>query len=234
MLYTVLKNSLAFGLYAYHSKIEIHGFDTIPKNKPVLFLPNHQNALLDTLLVAVKCNRKPYFLTRSDIFGNVVLNALFKYVHMIPVYRLRDGRDKLAKNHEVFDTCAKLLERGEAITIFPEANHNLKRRVRPLSKGFTRLLLRALELSPELDIQIVPVGMNYKHALHFPDSVALRYGKPIAVQELFDKNDLLGSTNKIKDTVEAQLKILTTHITPEENYLEKYLEFYLCRLLRFG
>lgn len=198
----------------------VHGLDKIPKDKPVLFLPNHQNALIDVLLIGIKCNRTPYFLARSDVFKISMLRRFFTYLKMIPVYRVRDGRDTVTRNHEIFDACAQLLKKNEAITMFPEANHNLKRRVRPLSKGFTRVLFKALEDRPELDIQIVPVGLNYKHAVRFPDEAAVYYGDPIAVKELYDADDLITSAFNIRNTVETSLKQLTTHVEPESNYDE--------------
>ncbi len=226
MLYIALKSLVALGLQAYHRKIEVHGVNNIPKSGPVLFLPNHQSALLDVLLVATDFTRKPYFLTRSDVFGKPILIAFFNYLKMIPVYRIRDGRDTLFKNDAIFDVCAQLLEKGEAVTMFPEANHNLKRRVRPLSKGFTRVIFKALERSPELRIQIVPVGFNYKRAIGFPDTVAVHYGEPISIQQLYDAEDLIGSVNKIKNSVSASLETLTTHIEPESHYdeIHSYLE----------
>lgn len=220
MLYQLLKYSIAFGLHAFHNKIEVHGLTNVPKNKPVLFLPNHQNALIDVLLIGINCNRKPYFLARSDVFKRPILKSFFNYLKMIPVYRIRDGRNTVTRNHAIFETCAQLLNKGEAVTMFPEANHNLRRRVRPLSKGFTRVLFKALEYAPELDIKIVPVGLNYVDAELFPDAAAVYYGEPIAVQELYDANDLVGSALKIRSAVASGLKQLTTHVEPESEYDE--------------
>lgn len=226
MLYRFLKYSIAFGLYLFHKKIEVHGLEHIPKDKPVLFLPNHQNALIDVLLIATNCNRTPYFLSRSDVFRKSILRTFFKYLKMIPVYRMRDGRDTVTQNHEIFDTCAQLLQKGEAITMFPEANHSLQRRVRLLSKGFTRVLFKALEDAPALDVVVVPVGLNYQHASLFPDAVAVYYGKPIAIQELYDADDLVASALILRNTVTSSLKELTTHVEPESKYKEisSYLE----------
>ena len=226
MLYWVLKHIIQLGLHCYHRKIQVYGLENIPKNKPVLFLPNHQNALIDVLLIAVDCNRKPYFLTRSDVFGGSMLDALFKYVRMIPIYRIRDGRSTLAKNDVVFDNCAKVLGQGEAIVMFPEGNHSLKRRVRPLSKGFTRVLFRTAELYPELEIQIIPVGVNYSNAQKFPSSAAVYFGEPISFQKQYDKENLAQSVVRIRKMVAMSLKTLTTHISSEEDYAENvtYLE----------
>ena len=216
--YYFVKVCVKFALHLYCGKIKVFGLDNIPQSKPVLFLPNHQNALIDVLLIAIDWNRKPYFLTRSDVFKGAFLKGVFNFAQMIPIYRIRDGRESLKNNQAVFDTCAELLVMNEAVVMFPEANHNLKRRVRLLSKGFTRVLFNALERNPDLDIRLVPVGLNYKNAPAFPDAVALYYGKDIAVQELYDPEDLIASILRIKNAVSESLKTLTTHIESEELY----------------
>ncbi|MFK5973939.1 MAG: lysophospholipid acyltransferase family protein [Flavobacteriaceae bacterium] len=216
--YYFVKGCVKFALHLYCGKIKVFGLDNIPQSRPVLFLPNHQNALIDVLLIAIDWSRKPYFLTRSDIFKRAFLKGVFNFAQMIPIYRIRDGRASLKNNQAVFDTCAELLVMNEAVVMFPEANHNLKRRVRRLSKGFTRIIFKALEKNPDLDIRIVPVGLNYKNAAAFPDEVAIYYGKDIAVQELYDPEDLKASILRIKEAVSERLKTLTTHIESEEFY----------------
>ncbi|MFD2585847.1 1-acyl-sn-glycerol-3-phosphate acyltransferase [Croceitalea marina] len=215
--YYFFKYWISLGLFFYFKKIRITGLDDMPSNKPTLLLSNHQNALLDVLLIAAKSNLKPWYLTRSDVFKNKLFSPLFYFLQMLPIYRMRDGKDTLAKNEAIFNRCGDLLADRQTLLIFPEANHNLKRRVRPLSKGFTRIIFKALEKNPELDINLVPVGQNYKSAASFPDSAALCFGKPIAVQDLLEEN-----TNKtvsqIKLTVTKQLKQLTTHIDSETGY----------------
>jgi 1-acyl-sn-glycerol-3-phosphate acyltransferase len=218
VIYSLVKSVVKTGLYGYHKKIHISGLEHIPKDKPVMFLPNHQSALIDVLLIATDCNRKPYFLTRSDVFNGKLLKRIFSYFQMLPIYRMRDGRDTLSNNDAIFNSCAEILNRGEALLLFPEANHSLKRNVRPLSKGFTRILFRAFEMYPDLDVQLIPVGFNYKHAAHFPDEVALCYGKPISARSLFDENDLNTSVITIKNAVSTSLENLTTHIPSNEDY----------------
>tara|TARA_R110000868_G_scaffold2277_9_gene17047 strand:+ start:4462 stop:5247 length:786 start_codon:yes stop_codon:yes gene_type:complete len=137
---------------------------------------------------------------------------------MIPVYRIRDGKDSLKGNVAIFERCSDLLQKGEAILVFPEGNHSLKRRVRPLSKGFTRILFLALKKTPSLDVGIIPIGVNYANAAKFPDKAALFYGKEIRVQDFFDKEDISGSASRLKEEVSSQLKKLTTHIEQEARY----------------
>jgi 1-acyl-sn-glycerol-3-phosphate acyltransferase len=206
------------GLYSYHKRVKVFGVEHIPKDKPVLFLANHQSALMDVLLIATDCGRKPYFITRADVFSNSFLNRVFAYFRMLPIYRIRDGRKTLSKNDLIFNRCAELMRNGNAMVIFPEANHNLKRRVRPLSKGFARIILRSFKRYPDLDIQLVPVGFNYKNAVHFPDEVAVYYGKPISAKSLYDPNNINESSLAIKNEILSRLKKLTTHIPEQMDY----------------
>lgn len=198
----------------------MHGLENVPEDKAILFLPNHQSALLDVLLIAVDCNRKPYFLTRSDVFKGGLLKAVFGFFQMIPIYRIRDGREALKNNQEVFDQCSRLLMDKEALLMFPEANHNLKRRVRPLSKGFTRILFNAFDANEELEVHLVPVGINYQNATSFPDQVALYFGKSIPARSSYDSADIRSSITNIRSKVTNALQSLTTHIADEKRYDE--------------
>lgn len=207
-------------LHLYYGKIKVSGLENVPKDKPVLFLPNHQSALLDVLLIAVDCNRKPWFLTRSDVFKSKTLISIFNFFQMIPIYRIRDGRESLKNNQAVFDRCSELLVHKQAILMFPEANHNLKRRVRPLSKGFTRILFNTLNAAPNTDIHLVPVGINYRDAVRFPDKVALYFDTPIAVKDMYNPMKERESIDRIKDAVSSRLKKLTSHIEDENSYEE--------------
>lgn len=225
-LYQIVKTIIRVALHLYFGKIIVKGLKNVPKDKPVLFLPNHQNALLDALLIVINCNRKPFFLTRSDVFKNNILKTIFKLFQMLPIYRIRDGRDSLKNNQAVFESCKTLLKNKESLLMFPEANHNLQRRVRPLSKGFTRILFSTLEAHPELDIQIVPVGLNYKKMVAFPDTAAIFYGEPIAAKEYYNSENVNASVVALKELVSARIQKLTTHIASEENYevIEKQLD----------
>ncbi|WP_150450870.1 lysophospholipid acyltransferase family protein [Arenibacter lacus] len=214
--YLLLRLWIRIALWCYFSKISRSGLAHIPKDKPLLFLANHQNALLDALLIAVRGPRKIYFLTRSDVFNNPLLIRFFEFLQMIPIYRMRDGIGSLQQNKTIFEYCSSLLQRGEAILIFPEGNHSLKRKVRPLSKGFTRFLFAALEKNPQLDIRLLPIGFNYDNAVNFPDKVSVWYGKDLRVLDYYDKEKEATSVSRMKTAVFQELTTLTTHIADDE------------------
>lgn len=218
LIYNLVRFLLKVLLHLYFGKIKINGLENIPKNKPVLLLSNHQNSFLDTILIGTACGRSPFFLTMAAVFKTKLLKTIFTFFRMIPVYRIRDGINSLKKNDKTFDKAVALLAKNESIVIFPEANHNLKRRVRPLSKGFTRILFMTLEKFPDLDIHLVPVGVNYVNPAKFPDKAAIFYGKPIRVQEIYNPNDLIKSKDAMVSIVSERLKLLTTHIESEKDY----------------
>ncbi|MDT0608219.1 lysophospholipid acyltransferase family protein [Croceitalea rosinachiae] len=213
-MYYLIKYWISLGLFSYYKKIKIVGIENIPKDKPILFLSNHQNALLDILLIAINCSRKPYFLARADIFKNHFFRPFFYFLQMLPVYRLRDGKSSLLKNEVIFNKCGELLNEGKAILLFPEANHNLKRRVRPLSKGFTRILFSALNTNPNLDVHIIPIGQNYQTPTEMGDRAALNFGKPIRVKDFLNVSE----KETIKTEVAKRIEVLTTHIEDELQY----------------
>ncbi|WP_228530355.1 lysophospholipid acyltransferase family protein [Tamlana sp. I1] len=218
ILLHVVKAYISLGMFFYFKKITVYHAERVPKKQPVLILSNHQNGLIDPLIIAITCGRFFYFLTRAKVFKKSLLAKIFNALQMIPVYRLQDGWGSISNNNAIFESCTKLLHEDDAIVIFPEGNHNLKRAVRPLSKGFTRVVLDTLEKYPATDLQLVPVGVNYQDALKFPDSVSIYYGEPIAAQNYY-------SGEKKQDVVPLKLKIqseiseLTTHI-PAEHYDE--------------
>ena len=214
----LLKRYLQFGLFFYFERIHVYGLENIPKNKPVLFLCNHQNALIDALLIATRIKGFAYYLTRASVFKKSFVARLLQSFQLIPVYRIRDGYKSLSHNYSVFNSAARLLHQNNSVTIFPEGNHSLLRRVRPLSKGFTRIVFKLFEIHPESDLQLVPIGLNFKNADSYPDRVAIYFGESLKAKQ-YIKDDKKESIAALKKIVYTKMSQLTTHI-PENGYDE--------------
>lgn len=207
---------LKVALFFYYKKRVVVKKENIPDNEPIMFLGNHQNALLDALLIAVSTKRFCYFLTRASVFQNKVYSKVLKSLQMIPVYRIRDGWSSLSNNAAIFESCTELLHHNEALALFPEGNHNLKRTVRPLSKGFTRIIFETWERYPETNINLIPVGVNYQNATAFGDSASIYFGETFSAKSVIS-DDRNKSVSELKAKVHEELQKLTTHI-PEEIY----------------
>jgi 1-acyl-sn-glycerol-3-phosphate acyltransferase len=206
-----LNRWVKIALWFYFSEIKIRGDWKAYRNKPVLIIANHQNALLDPLLIATQIGLKPYFLARASVFKNPFIAKILAFIRMVPVYRIRDGFGSISGNKSSFSICESVLINGGKILLFPEGNHSLKRRIRPLSKGFTRIVNGALHLDQGMDLIILPVGINYQAHQKSGSRVLLDIGEPIAAKEYKNRDKVL--VKKVEDA----LKNLSLHL-PEANY----------------
>ena len=71
----------------------------------------------------------------------------------------------------VFETVANALLEGKAIGIFPEGGSHDRSDLLPLKAGVTIMALQALEKNPNLDLRIIPCGLNYFHGHKFRSQV---------------------------------------------------------------
>jgi 1-acyl-sn-glycerol-3-phosphate acyltransferase len=205
------------GLRFYFNKIVVRGKEYIPSTGPVLFFANHQNALLDALLVATTHSRLMHFLARADLFKKPLLRWLLSTLNMKPVFRIRDGWSTLQGNQQSFSYCREVILNNETLLLFPEGNHDLRRRLRPLSKGFTRIVYDVLSRDPDSMLVIIPVGLNYENHQAYKTSVSVYYGEPILAKN-FISPDFQESAAVLKKEVSNQLKKLITHIESTEEY----------------
>lgn len=206
------------GLQFYFKRLIVIGQENIP-NGPVIFAANHQNAFLDALVIATTNHRIDHFLVRADIFKKPFVRWLLSTLNLMPIYRIRDGWQALAQNKETFDYCRAAFLQGEAIIMFPEGSHGEKRRVRSLSKGFTRVAFETLEQHPELTINIVPVGLNYTAHQKFRSSASIYFGKPIKANDYF-KEPLQTESARLRLDLMESMKKLTLHIEDLDRYSE--------------
>ncbi len=227
LLYSFVKHSGRIGLPLFFGKLEINGKENVPIGKPYIVAPNHQSAFLDAIIMGVYCKRPMHFLTRSDVFGPP-FGHILRGMNMMPVYRLRDGYEKLKKNEEVFAKCDALLNQGIPVLIFPEGNMGDGHFLRPLTKGTSRMAIQA-QASIQDDVMILPVGINYFHHDRPRYKCIVNYGKPLRVRDYLDlynehpakgliklKNDLSENIKELlilpsKEDYETKVKALNQH-----------------------
>jgi 1-acyl-sn-glycerol-3-phosphate acyltransferase len=106
------------------------GLEKIPADTPVLFAPNHQNALMDALAVLFAARKPVGFLARADIFKKPAIAKTLNLLKILPIYRIRDGVELLGRNQEVFDNTIEVLNSNTPICILPEGNHEGKKQLR--------------------------------------------------------------------------------------------------------
>ena len=214
--YNLVRKIIKIGLFFYTKRIKVSGKENIPKKGAVLFTINHPNGLIDPLIVTTNIKRDSHYLVRAASFKKPLIKKILASLNLMPIYRIRDGASQLGKNQEIFENCFEIFKREETLMIFPEGSHNRKRTVRPLSKGFTRIVFGAIEKYPDLKITIIPVGITYQNASYYPAKVSVNFGKPIFVNEFYNPKKPTIAVVKLKNEVSFQLKKLSVHIN--ENY----------------
>ncbi|CAM1364541.1 Acyltransferase [Tenacibaculum litopenaei] len=217
-LYTIVKSIVKTGLFFYSKKITVHFKAPLPKDGAILFTANHPNGLLDPLLIATRVPMPLHFLVQAGVFKNPRIARYLSYLGMMPIFRIRDGLKSLAKNEAIFEQCEEILANRGAILIFPEGSHHRNRTVRTLSKGFTRILFRALEKNPTKKIYVVPVGITYQQSAAFPSKSAVHFGTPIVANTYYNAEISNANIQALKREVSEQLKTLSVHIPNDEHY----------------
>lgn len=210
----VLRILVKIALHGYFRKIIVSGKENIPKKRPVILVANHQNALIDPLLLATHTRLKPWFLTRASVFKKPWIAKVLHFIRMLPVYRVRDGFSTIQQNQHTFEASFEVLKKNGAVVIFAEGSHSHIRNVRSLSKGFTRLAFGLKEKYPQSEPVILPVALEFGAHKRSGSQVRITYGKAIPVAMPASKSGHL--TKKVEKT----LKELVVEI-PNENYEEQ-------------
>ena len=216
--YQSVKLFLKISLHFFAKKIKISGKANVPKKGAVLFAINHPNALMDPLFVTSFNPRTNHFLVRADVFKKPLIRKALSTLNLMPIYRIRDGRNQLSNNEMIFKKCFSILNRKETLIIFPQGGHCRDRTIQPLSKGFTRIVFGALEENPDLEIAVVPVGVTYQNSSKYPCKVAVKFGKVIDSKKILTNHPKPKAIHLLKEAVSNQLKQLTVHIPNDENY----------------
>jgi 1-acyl-sn-glycerol-3-phosphate acyltransferase len=172
---------------AYFRKIYLIDRDKIPKKGALVMTPNHPSAFMEACLLACFQPRSLYFLVRGDIFSNPRFLPFLRGTHQVPIFRAQDGFSNLRKNDETFRFCYLTLSLKRTVVIFPESKTIWEKRLRPIQKGAAKLSFGAMRNHPDLDLKIVPVGVNFEDPRKFQSDVMIRFGDPIDLNSYLDQ-----------------------------------------------
>jgi 1-acyl-sn-glycerol-3-phosphate acyltransferase len=234
--HSVLRNYVDFYLYTFYDKVTIAGKNKIPKDKPVIFTINHQNALMDALTVLCTLKGQPVFMARADIFQSKIVAKILRFFKILPIYRIRDGIKSLQNNDAVFEEAVGVLEAGKYLVILPEGSHFGERRLRALKKGIARIAFQAEERNNfELDIQIIPIGLDYSHYINFGADLLVNFGDPFPIskyKDLYLENNQKGMNTFLQELREHMINQML-HVNDTENYneIETLKDIYINHLL---
>lgn len=225
----------------YYKKIIISHPENIPENGHFILTPNHQNALMDALAIISATKTQLVFLARSDIFAKPFVAKLLIFIKILPIYRIRDGFDAVKKNDDVFIKTVDVVKNQSGLCILPEGNHDGQRRLRPFKKGFARIAFQTEEANNfNMDIKIVPIGIDYSSYDKCRSTLHLNFGKPLSVSDYYDiyRENPVKGINKLKNELPEHIRPLMVHIESQEYYtlydeLREIYKTFMCKRLAF-
>ncbi|CAB4404209.1 unnamed protein product [Rhizophagus irregularis] len=121
---------------------------------------------------------------------------------------------------QVYDAVFKTLNAGNCIGIFPEGGSHDRTEILPLKAGVTIMALGAMAANPNLDVKIVPCGLNYFHAHSFRSRAVVEFGSPISIPNDLVEKYRKGGTEKreacgkLLDCIYTALRSVTVN-TPD-------------------
>ncbi len=225
LLYILLRLYTRIFFRCFYRNIHYTGWENIPSKGPVLFAPNHQNALMDALAVLLWQKKPVVFMARADMFRKKFVSRLLGLIKIMPVYRMKDGYSTLNKNEQQFKKACCVLINNGSLCMMPEGSQDGHRRLRPLVKGLFRIAFETqMAVGKSRDVQIVPVGIDYSEYEQPGADLVVHFGKTILVSDyigFFEQDPVLGM-NTLRDDLAGKMKNRIIDIQNSEHYNEIY------------
>jgi 1-acyl-sn-glycerol-3-phosphate acyltransferase len=154
-------------------KLRVQQLENVPSEGAVILAPNHFSHM-DHWFVGVMLDRHVRFMAKSQLFRGRPVEWFLSHMGAFPVRR---GQH----DDEAIETTRLLLERGEAIVMYPEGGRSRSGQIGTTARpGIGRLAL-------DTGTAVVPTAVhgserarNWRR-LEFP-AVTVRYGEPIAAR----------------------------------------------------
>ena len=173
-MYRFFKLSAQLAIKIYCKKTVANFDETSTFSNPKIIASNHPNSFFDAIQIAVHYPKPIYFLARGDAFKNPIVAKFLTALHLIPIYRLSEGKNNLSKNEATFKKCIELLKQNQTILIFSEGLSVNEWKLRPIKKGTARLALMAIQAGIS-NLKIQPTTLNYSAFYKNPKEVEINF-----------------------------------------------------------
>lgn len=184
LVYKITRPLARQALKIYFKSIYFSNVENLPLDKPVILASNHPTAFVEPIIMACFLPKPVSYLVRGDFFKNYIFRKILEAYNMVPVFRFIDGYSNMKKNASSFEYCNDLLKDNRIIMVMVEGLTHHDKKLWPLKKGAARMAFETIErYGLDLDIQIVPVGINYTNATKFRSEVMIDFGKSISVND---------------------------------------------------
>lgn len=162
MGYALVRRLARLLLGLFYRRVEVVGLDRVPRTGPLVVTANHQNALVDPMLLLATVPRRLRPLAKAPLFGHLLIGPFLRLTGAIPVHRRQDPGSDTARNAAMFHAARETLGVGGAILVFPEGVSQPEPVLMPLRTGTARLVLDAASAAPGgQPPTLLPVGLVF-------------------------------------------------------------------------
>ena len=171
------------------------GREHVPKG-PLLLAANHRS-FLDPFVVGCCVRRPIYFVAKRELFDRRIAGWFLNALGAFPIKRGEADAESM-------ETARMLLERGEAVVIFPEGTRHRSGPLHKPKRGVGRLALQTG--APVVPIAVKGTERARRGWVIRPVRVDLRLGRPLTYPRVDDPSPHLANevTARIWPCVELQ------------------------------
>jgi 1-acyl-sn-glycerol-3-phosphate acyltransferase len=163
----------------FFREVEVLDRDRVPRGRPLVVVANHENNLMDPVLLAGFLGLRPRFLAKSTLWRHPVVAPLVMLAGALPVFRRMDEGADMSRNLDTFARCHDALARGATVALFPEGTSHSEPHRLPLKTGAARIVLEAEQRHGPLGVLVLPVGLVYEEKGRFRSRVIVQVGPPL-------------------------------------------------------
>jgi 1-acyl-sn-glycerol-3-phosphate acyltransferase len=205
--------------FIFCRKIIINRAEALQMKGPLLLASNHPNSFLDAIILDILFDQPVWSLARGDAFKVPFYRKLLKRLKMLPVYRTSEGVENLETNYQTFEDCKNIFRSKGIVLMFSEGKCVNEWHLRPLKKGTARLAISSWQ--EDIDVKVLPVGINYSSFNRFGKNIFLNFGEIISASNI-DMNNGDGKKNlAFNELLQKQLEQLVFEIQAEDKQLQR-------------
>ena len=199
-----------FSVLCFH--VRVAGRENVPAKGGVLLVTNHQS-MLDPWMIGIALHRQIHFMARESLFKGGLGQYALETTNTFPIRR---GRAYSTAVREAI----RRLNCGYLLNLFPEATRSSDGTIGPIAAGVAIIVHRA-------KVPVVPIVIDGAFEAWPRDrkffrysGIRIRYGKPIAYEELANLSADEISVRIRREMVELQKKLNSPHAAASEARFE--------------
>ncbi|HRH47829.1 MAG TPA: 1-acyl-sn-glycerol-3-phosphate acyltransferase [Panacibacter sp.] len=203
LFYGFIKIWVRLSLKIFCKKVVIRNPENLAAEGPLIIAANHPNSFFDAILIGAHMQQPVHFITRGDVFRKRWAPSILEQLNMMPIYRIRDGKEKLSLNQQTFSRSVEVLKANGIVLIFVEGMCEYQTTLLPLKKGAPRILLSCWQQG--INAKVLPVWLRYNSFFSFSKNTEINLGN-IFGKEIVSSNVSDGEAiTKINKTTSQEL-----------------------------